>query len=187
MKNEQEKIIFPPSVSLIKPNEHSDGHHEPTPLSYPSLMTPIKQISCGFNFTVLLDSSMRIFSFGSNEWGQLGYPTPEGYGSDIRNVQIARKFSIEGIRCGFTHAVIFGERECYGWGEHQFGALGYEPKQIINNWTPRKLPVLISPHEKLIDVSCGNNTTVFKISENFYCLGDNRKGQLGLILKKPTF
>lgn len=59
---------------------------------------------------------------------------------------MSKSFIAEGIRCGFTHAVVFNQRECYGWGEHQFGALGYEPIQVINSWMPRKLPILVSSH-----------------------------------------
>ena len=177
-----------PTIAYL-PHSHSQSHQLPNPLypMYPPIMSAIVHISCGSNFTFLLDTNMRLYSFGGNQWGQLGYDTQGNYVGDVRNVQIGKKFWIQGVRCGFSHVVVYGDRDCYGWGEHQYGGLGYEPMQVINSWMPRRLPILISPHEKLIDVSCGNNTTVFNISQQFYCLGDNRLGQLGQILKKPIF
>ena len=37
--------------------------------------------------------------------------------------------------------------------------------------------------DKIEEVSCGNNTSVIQVGDDFYGLGDNRKGQLGFILK----
>lgn len=91
------------------------------------------------------------------------------------------------ICCGWTHVVVYNKKECYGWGQHEFGALGFEASQVINNWMPRRIPMFISSHENLIEVSCGNNTTIFNISQKFYCFGDNRHGELGQLLYKPVF
>ena len=48
----------------------------------------------------------------------------------------------------------------------------------------RRVPVFVGPHEELLEVVCGSNTTIFNISTKYYGLGDNRVGQLGQSLKK---
>ena len=38
-------------------------------------MKKIVKLSCGNNFTIMLDSANQLFSFGDNTYGQLGYKT----------------------------------------------------------------------------------------------------------------
>ena len=71
----------------------------------------------------------------------------------------------------------------YGWGESTYGATGYIVENVKVKQGPRKIPFLVPYGEKIEQVSCGNNTSVIEVGGDFYGLGDNRKGQLGFILK----
>ena len=70
--------------------EHSDGgFHFPQNISIPDLLQPkalnkltaaikstfISQVACGANHVLLLTSSGFVYSFGSNEFGQIGNPS----------------------------------------------------------------------------------------------------------------
>lgn len=90
---------------------------------------------------------------------------------------------LDKVICGNTHVVAWNSNELYSWGQSTYGATGYLSENQKMKSGPKKIPFLVPYGDKIEEVSCGNNTSVIQVGDDFYGLGDNRKGQLGFILK----
>lgn len=141
---------------------------------------PIKPqyISCGLHTLLIVDN--EVYSFGENNYGQLGL----GYMSHM--VNIPTKIIIDGkslkaknVSCGGHHTVLIDENnEVRSFGLGYTGRLGLGDENNRNN--PTKIILGNSPL-KAKSVSCGEDHTII-IDENdeVYSFGYNGRGQLGL-------
>ncbi|KAF5304147.1 hypothetical protein FQA39_LY01932 [Lamprigera yunnana] len=84
--------------------------------------SPVIQIACGLHHTVLLVQNGQVFSFGSNQYGQLGCGNilPKGF---IQLVKLP--CSAVYIAAGSNHTVVLTAKgEVYTFGNYQKGQLG---------------------------------------------------------------
>lgn len=108
----------------------------------------IVQVACGFQHSLVLTDSGRLFSFGDNTYGQLGLgpsagervltPQPmECMSGEIFTVLAFSFFNlwqaifffkglpIKSIACGGYHSVVItGSGAIYSWGRNNMGQLG---------------------------------------------------------------
>ncbi|KAK9703659.1 PHR domain [Popillia japonica] len=87
--------------------------------------SPVIQIACGLHHTVLLLQNGQVYSFGSNQYGQLGC-------GDIlakANIQLVKlPCSAVHIAAGSNHTVVLTSKgEVYTFGNYQKGQLGRVP------------------------------------------------------------
>ena len=87
---------------------------EPTKLD---LDINVVRVQCGANFTMILDDTGRLYSFGDNRYGQLGVP---GLNATVLShpagIQIFRKKATD-FACGEEHAAYVNENgEAFTWG-----------------------------------------------------------------------
>ncbi|KAB0796834.1 hypothetical protein PPYR_10895 [Photinus pyralis] len=84
--------------------------------------SPITQIACGLHHTVLLLQNGQVYSFGSNQYGQLGC----GDIAPKSSIQLVKlPCSIVHIAAGSNHTVVLtGKGEVYTFGNYQKGQLG---------------------------------------------------------------
>lgn len=134
----------------------------------------IKQISCGDDFTAFITELGELYTFGGNNYGQLGLPggpyfTPTRV-QDLDGVNIVQ------ISCGLSHmGAVDTQGKVYIWGSGSDGARGdgegarkYKPvaNKFVNN---------------AIQISCGNGITgILTIEGDVYMCGGSISGELGL-------
>ena len=149
------------------------GHNEekilvPTPI--PNLRG-IKQISCGFDFTVCVDHEGFMWSFGFNICGQLGT-------GDTIKYNIPQKIQdippVQSVCCGGAHTfIITMDKNLWGCGYNEQGQLC-----IGNHENQKKLQK--TSLSNIIQVSAGDFHSLFQNSKGeIYGCGNNKNGELG--------
>merc|ERR1712232_257903 len=132
--------------------------------------------SCGYHFTMCLSENGEVYSFGNNEYGQLGLGNNENYYSPQL---ISSLKDVEFIECGGYH--IFCKtlnNEIFCWGYNCDGQLGLG--NIIEQY--QNTPILCSSlsNEDFVDIKCGlYHTLVLKLNGDVLSCSANHSGQLG--------
>ena len=141
----------------------------PTPI--PNL-PKINMISCGWNFTVCVDDEGFIWSFGANNYGQLGT-------GNKRNFNVPQKLQnippVVSVSCGYEHTLmITNDENLWSWGRNEFGQL------CLENQTGSLIPQKTS-FSNISNISTGCYHSLFQNNngEIFAC-GNNQHGDCGL-------
>lgn len=93
--------------------------------------SPVIQISCGLHHTVVLTQSGEVFTFGSNQFGQLGTGDLLPY---VGAVQVKLNSFIVQVAAGSNHTVLLSSRGViYTFGHHLKGQLGRLPHDMQHN------------------------------------------------------
>ena len=141
-------------------------------------------ISAGYGHTVALDEERKVYTWGYNEFGQLGYVTEDNSTEPIcisnKENELKGK-KIISISAGEAHTVAIDEEgKVYTWGNNEVGQLG------DGTTTNSVLPICISDKEnelkgkRIVDISAGYGHTVAIDEEGkAYAWGYNEFGQLG--------
>ncbi|KAJ3095597.1 hypothetical protein HK100_005775 [Physocladia obscura] len=146
---------------------------------------PICKIACGNNFSMALTSSGNVYSWGSNESGQLGLGTK----TSLHSPTLIKTLSgIVNISLGASHcAAIDFNGNCFLWGDGSFGQIAFVG---VSSAIPIPLKTMDGcDFGATKSVFCGRNYT-FVIAEKFagdgtdrkdvkvYSFGSNEYGQL---------
>jgi len=137
----------------------------------------IRQVSVGVRFCLILLQNGQLFSWGYNEYGQLGL----GHHNNVNTPQRISFFSnikISKIYCGSLSSFILidvGDIYCFGYNNKFQLGLGHD----INMNYPQLLLGLKGKNVKELIVGMGHNFAVTE-SKIVYCWGFNKYGQLGL-------
>ena len=119
------------------------------------------QIECGKDFCLLLSTYGLLYSFGSNQFGQLGqgdteprtYPTVVQFFLDMKK-------KVDQISCGFKHAACKSNNKIYSWGCNVNGQLG--TGNMKHMYIPTLNDIKYSKiNSNFLQVSCGFRSTVF--------------------------
>lgn len=93
----------------------------PQKVSLPS-SSPVIQIACGLHHTVVLTQSGEVFTFGSNQYGQLGTGDLLPYNGPV---QVKLNSFIVQVAAGSNHTILLSSRGVvYTFGNHLKGQLG---------------------------------------------------------------
>ncbi|MFI4989853.1 MAG: RCC1 domain-containing protein [Solirubrobacterales bacterium] len=158
----------------------------PTPLTLPGATGPVVATAAGGRFTLALTSTGQLYSFGSNQYGQLGVaggsgapganPTPQLVSLPGASGRIAQ------LAAGFSHSLVLSTTgELYTFGENQFGQLGRATNSGSEsaNHTPERI-VLPGASGQVVQVAAGYEQSLALTSTGqLYAFGGNRFGQLG--------
>ena len=135
----------------------------------------IKQISCGDDFTICISKDGYPYSFGNNQFGQLGIGNNDDIYHDIPT-KITSLGTVEFIECGSKHVICKTIQEnIYVWGRNDNGQLGksYNLCQVS--------PYLCTDWpDNIVDIKCGfEHTLILTLNQDVYSCGYNFSGQLG--------
>ncbi|KAK2194294.1 hypothetical protein NP493_116g01001 [Ridgeia piscesae] len=87
---------------------------------------PVRQVSCGADFTVCVTDESDVYAFGSDYDGCLGCDGDEG--SEVCTPKLISFFAgtrVQQVSCGDAHVVALTEAgDVYTWGCGEFGRLG---------------------------------------------------------------
>lgn len=102
----------------------------PQKVQLPTL-NPVIQIACGLHHTVVLTQAGDVFTFGSNQFGQLGTGDILAY---VGPVQVKLNSTVVQVAAGSNHTVLLSSRGViYTFGQHTRGQLGRLPHDMQQN------------------------------------------------------
>ncbi|RHY34166.1 hypothetical protein DYB32_004179 [Aphanomyces invadans] len=133
----------------------------------------VSMVSCGLYHTVACTSTGELFSFGKNDYGQLGVghnrqsKTPCLVATPNENICF--------VTCGYYHSVVVAASgRSYSFGRNDYGQLG------IGTKVHQSVPHLITLGPRITRAACGCYHTVLLSEQGLvYTFGRNNKGQLG--------
>ena len=157
-------------LGMGKPVDELEFTYVPQRIDLP----PIKQISCGYNFSICLSENGELYSFGGNYFGQLG----NGETEDSNFPQkITSLKDVDFIECGGDHAICktLNNNDIYVWGCNEQGQLG------IGNTEDKNKPFKgLTFTDKIVDVKCGiSHSLILTENQIVYSCGYNFNGQVG--------
>ncbi|KAI8080954.1 hypothetical protein BDF21DRAFT_444320 [Thamnidium elegans] len=122
----------------------------------------IASVALGRDHTIAITVSGNVFTFGQNNFGQLGYET-ENHENPMQLVprkiqaQSLKKQPIIGAAASRIHSVVYTATDIFTFGYNQ-GQLGYyQPDTESCQTTPRKVSIMST---KIIQVVANDNATV---------------------------
>jgi alpha-tubulin suppressor-like RCC1 family protein len=138
-------------------------------------------ISAGHSHSLVLDDQGRVFSFGNNEYGQLGL-AEEGVGSTYREdpvpypTMIQQVQDVVAISAGSRHSLLldsYGLVWAFGWGI--YGELG------VGTYLPTFYPKMSKEIQEVIAIYAGEEFSLFiDAQDHVFSCGQYKQGQLGL-------
>ena len=157
--------------------ESGINHGIPFKINFLNKKIKIMQISCGYNFAMLLSTEGNLFGLGNNKNGELGVIYNEQelkdpnlklnyFHSPIQNILLSDvyKEKIISVKCGFKHTVCLSStRRIYVWGRNRNGQLG--TGDLIDQLIPIPISLNIFPLEKVIQIQAGFRSSIF-LTEN---------------------
>ncbi|XP_029453765.1 probable E3 ubiquitin-protein ligase HERC6 [Rhinatrema bivittatum] len=138
------------------------------------------QVTCGHYHSIALLKDGRVFSWGQNNYGQLGLG--KGFGSQVSPQRV---MSLEGIplaqvAAGGMHSFALSlSGAVFGWGRNSAGQLGFHH---VGQKAGQFKPYVVAAFQALgvIYISCGDeHTAVLTRDGSVFTFGDNTYGQLG--------
>ncbi|TDH65060.1 uncharacterized protein CCR75_002142 [Bremia lactucae] len=154
--------------------------HQSTPQFVDSLSSQfVTKVACGLYHTIVSTRNGDVYSFGKNDYGQLGL-------GHTRNIQLPTlvkisfgedDIKIKDVNCGYYHTVTISDQgKLVTWGRNDYGQLGIGSKD--HKQTAQLVPLPLST--KIISASCGcYHTLILKANGRVMAFGRNNKGQLG--------
>eukprot|EP01016_Furgasonia_blochmanni_P003058 TRINITY_DN1119_c0_g1_i1.p1 TRINITY_DN1119_c0_g1~~TRINITY_DN1119_c0_g1_i1.p1 ORF type:complete len:406 (-),score=89.66 TRINITY_DN1119_c0_g1_i1:164-1381(-) len=132
----------------------------------------IVKIAAGFDFNIALSAEGKLYSWGNNDYGQLGNAR-DIYQANPAELRVPEKFI--DVSCGENYAAaITNKGELFTWGYGSDGQLGQGSRADV------KSPKLVEFEKSIRQVSCGGgHTAVITTDGQLYMFGRGREGQLG--------
>jgi len=139
----------------------------------------IEKIATGMNFCLALSADKKLYSWGKNEYGQLGLGNKtQQYKISTPQLVPMHNLKVEKIFAGEDHcALISTDNEAFIWGYGLDGRLANKRK--TNSNTPIKIE-LEGKSVEFAKISCGgHHTAMLTKNGDLYICGNGREGQLG--------
>ncbi|KAL8206719.1 UNVERIFIED_CONTAM: hypothetical protein K2H54_021411, partial [Gekko kuhli] len=150
--------------------------------SQPRLLTElggkrIVQLACGDHHSMALSKGGELFTWGQNEYGQLGVGREMSSAREPQLVQALEGIPLAKIAAGGSHSMAVSlSGSVYSWGKNAFGQLGLGHTE--DRYSPTYVDAL--EHKKTVFISCGGEHTAVLSKEGLVCtFGAGCYGQLG--------
>ena len=97
--------------------------HKSSPVQTVAFGTNWKQVSCGFSYTACIKTDGTLWSFGRNDYGQLGDNTITNRSSPVQTVAFGSNW--KQVACGYyASAAIKTDGTLWTWGYNYNGSIG---------------------------------------------------------------
>ncbi|NWV00600.1 SRGEF factor, partial [Upupa epops] len=142
----------------------------------------VKQVACGWNFTIILVGSGLVLSCGSNSFGQLGVPHVSGPCSVPQKIQSLQEKVVD-VAAGLRHALVATESGLVlQWGtgmasQAKRANQGKTLPQFLTAKEPCEVTGLEDVKVKMIAASCYHSVLLTE-EGHLYVWGSNKHGQL---------
>ena len=161
----------------------SDAHAAPSKVNLPTGVPKFTQISAGYKHSLALGTDGNLYSWGTNEKGQLGRSINEAEDGTPRKVNLPTGVSrFTQVIAGGEHSLALGsDGNLYSWGDNTSGQLGRNPS-ATKDGTPRKvaMPTGITITQASAPGTLGGDFSLALGSDgNIYSWGWNGNQQLG--------
>ena len=178
------------TVTSVTPNAGSvSGGHDVTITGTDLTLRgkDIVQLEAGYYHTLLLDAEGVMYSWGDNEFGQLGTSTSttsRGYPDivDVTGTPLEGK-RVTKIAAGYdTSFAITSDGTVYSWGDNSHGQLGRGSMGVRSNPQPQEVVTVETPMagKAIVSIESNQATTVALDSAGvLYSWGYNEHGELG--------
>ena len=126
---------------------------------------------------MVLTTDGKIFTWGRNNYGQLGDSGRQQSKENVpHEISLPKDISAVDIACGEEHAALLtSEGHVYTWGYGHDGELGHSAKTHVS--APKKIEVFTQKAKRVV---CGGGHTAILTPEgDLYLFGRGRDGQLG--------
>ncbi|CAG9828985.1 unnamed protein product [Diabrotica balteata] len=145
------------------------------------LANTVIKAALGENHTLLLTKEGKIYSCGSNDYGQLGHDQPRKRPrmSLFKPVAGLEAHHIVGITCGSRHSMALNQwGQVFSWGSNLHGQLGYDTDEQIQA-IPKTIKRLAA--YSIVQICSGQRHSVALASSGeILTWGANNFGQLGV-------
>uniref|UniRef100_A0A8C2F5Z8 X-linked retinitis pigmentosa GTPase regulator n=1 Tax=Cyprinus carpio TaxID=7962 RepID=A0A8C2F5Z8_CYPCA len=136
--------------------------------------TPIKLLSAGGHTSAALTEDGRLFLWGDNSVGQLGFGN-DSHALLPKELKLGQ--TIQWVSCGYRHsALVTDNGDVFTFGESADGRLGLSVHQLANHSEPQRVESL----QGVLQVACGGKHTLALTEDELYSFGRGEFGQLGL-------
>ncbi|XP_054262997.1 regulator of chromosome condensation-like isoform X2 [Macrosteles quadrilineatus] len=146
-------------------------------------VTDVVDVCAGGMHTMCLTSSGEVITFGCNDEGALGRPTPEE-GSESRPGKVELDGKVVQISAGDSHsAALLEDGRVFAWGAFRdsHGTMGLTPKGIMPN------PMLVPVDDKVVRIESGTDHLMLLTRHGqLYTCGCGEQGQLGRIAERAA-
>jgi alpha-tubulin suppressor-like RCC1 family protein len=134
----------------------------------------VEKVVCGSEFNVAIDSAGQVYSWGLNNYGQLGN-TSKLTNSTPKILHGFGGKKVIDVACGDTFCLaLTSEGEVFSWGCGSSGQLGQGNSMDLS--APRK----ISTPWRAVSISCGEaHAGTVNESGQLFMFGSGRDGQIG--------
>jgi alpha-tubulin suppressor-like RCC1 family protein len=156
----------------------------PTPeeVTLPGAMGPVVQVAAGEYHTIALTSSGQLYTFGSNEEGQLGN------GSSSRQQWAPAEIALPGatglpvqVAAGWEDTMVLTSTgQLYMFGNNTYGQLGNGTSDTSSHATPEAI-TLPGATGSIVQIAAGREDSLVVTSTGqLYTFGRNTFGELGM-------
>lgn len=147
------------------------------------ILTGVKSVYAGIQHSIALMENGELWSFGHNQYGQLGRRTVAG--TTTANA-IAQKVmdNVKSVSAGHYHTLVVKENgELWSFGQNNRGQLGHAINHSTNLMNPDAEKIM----DNVRSVAAGDKYS-FAVKENdeLWSFGDNSFGQLGHLINFGT-
>jgi len=153
----------------VSPKNNSKEIVVPTALQS---LTNAKEFASGTTFTIMLRDDGKVWSWGSNKFGQLG----TGAKQEIQlPEQVQSLDNVIHVAAGEAHAVALkGDGTVWSWGRNGSGQMGDGTKKST------EIPLKVNGISEVTAIATrGDFVVALKRDGSVWAWGDNRNGQLG--------
>ena len=144
------------------------GHYEAvSKLKTVKIKEDIKTVSCGVFHTAVVAITGKVYSMGSNNYGQLGIGSNKGSAVPIHIAHLDNYF-IKKVACGSYSTALSDHGDVFVWGTGAFGEF-LSPQRVISLSTAVK------------DIAIGKSfSAALDVKGMLWCWGMNKNGELGV-------
>ena len=118
--------------------------------------SPVQSVSLGTSHGAVVTSEGKVYTFGSNSFGQLGYHR-EGGSKQPQVVKCLEDKTVHLVACGDSFTVVVtAEQEVFTWGKAARGRLGYATEEGLSVVKLLDFPDI----SKVLSIACSQGCTM---------------------------